>query len=230
MRSSQLFLLVMLWVGYHAPVFAQTATADLQKKTHTARLHKAMAFGFSNTIKGRPATTGSSGTPSSKSKYYAYANATQKYYKESGASFGLGCGIDYGGIIGTRLTLLPDPHVGLFVAGGYALAGAGFNGGIMVRLQPHKKYVPTISGMYGYNAVILIKNAPQYSKLYYGTSIGFGIISRSNRHEGNYWHYEIILPFRSSEFDHDYNVLKNNPNITFNNSPLPVLFSFGYHF
>jgi hypothetical protein len=144
-------------------------------------------------------------------------------------SGGFGIGQDYGGF-GARLTVLPTKHLGLFFGGGYALAGFGYNVGAMAIANPDNRVSPTFSFMYGYTAAIAVSGASQYNKLYYGPSIGFGLRSKSRRNEGNYWQFGLTIPFRPSEFDTDFNALKNNPNITGLTKPLPVTISIGYHF
>lgn len=144
-------------------------------------------------------------------------------------SFGVGFGQDYGGI-GARLAFLPDQHVGIFGSVGYIFAGVGYNMGVMARIKPENRTVPTLSIMYGYNAAIKISGASQYDKIYYGVSIGVGLISKSYRDPKNYWHFGLILPFRPSEFDTDFNTLKNNSGITGLEKPWPVTISIGYHF
>ncbi len=144
-------------------------------------------------------------------------------------SFGLGFGQDYGGI-GGRLTILTDQHIGLFASVGYIFAGAGYNFGTNIRFQPEKRNVPTFSIMYGYNAAIQISGAPQFDKIYNGVSIGGGFISKGLNNPKNYWHFELILPFRPSEFDTDFNALSSNSSIRGLQKPWPITISIGYHF
>jgi hypothetical protein len=148
---------------------------------------------------------------------------------DSKASFGIGVGQDYGGI-GGRFTYVPTPHLGIYGSGGFALAGFGYNIGLLLRMQPAKKVVPTANLMYGYNAVIVVQGASQFNKLYYGPSLGFGFISKNRNDLRNYWHFELLIPFRPSEFERDLNVLKKNPIITGLQDPLPITISIGYHF
>lgn len=136
---------------------------------------------------------------------------------------GLGLGIDYGGF-GVRCTYLPNPHLGIFAAGGNAIAGFGYNVGAMFRIQPEKRLVPTISGMFGYNGALLVKNASNLSQIFYGPSAGLGAIYKSANDIG-YWHFELLLPFRSANFDKTL----NSSGLNFYTKPLPVLFSVGYH-
>jgi hypothetical protein len=100
----------------------------------------------------------------------------------------------------------------------------------MARITPEEKVVPTFSLMYGYNAAIKISGAPQYDKIYHGVSIGAGLIFKSSQQPTNFWHFEVILPFRPSEFDQDYNALKSNSSIIGLEKPWPVTISVGYHF
>ncbi len=148
---------------------------------------------------------------------------------EAKASFGIGIGQDYGGI-GARFTYLANPHLGIYGSGGYALAGFGYNVGAMLRMQPAKKVVPTLNLMYGYNAVIVVQGASQFNEVYYGPTFGFGFISKNRNDPANYWHFELLFPFRSSEFDDDLNALKKNPAVQGIQDPLPLTFSIGYHF
>lgn len=153
----------------------------------------------------------------------------QKYQEEellSRASFGVGLGLDYGGI-GVRFTFIPDPHVGIFGAGGFALVGFAYNVGAIVRFIPKKRFTPTASLMYGYNSAILVNGAPQYNKLYYGPSAGVGFQTKFRKDSGNYFHAELIAPSRSSAFYRDLRQLKSSTTIS---DPLPILISVGYHF
>jgi hypothetical protein len=143
--------------------------------------------------------------------------------------FGAGVGIDYGGF-GGRLTILPDKHVGLFLAGGYAIVGFGYNVGVMLKTSPDKRVSPYFSAMYGYNAAIAIAGASQYNKLYYGFSLGGGVHLLSRRNPKNYWLFGLVLAFRPSEFDRDFNALQSSSTIVGLTKPLPVNLSVGYHF
>jgi len=143
-------------------------------------------------------------------------------------NFGIGIGIDYGGI-GTRLTVVPGRNVMAFAGIGYNFAGVGVNGGLGYLFIPDKRTCPYLIGMYGYNAVIVIQNASQYDQSYYGPSMGLGIQFR-NRELRNYFNLELLVPFRPQEYSDDLDRLKLNPQIKIDSEPPPVAFSFGYHF
>jgi len=143
--------------------------------------------------------------------------------------FGAGLGIDYGGI-GGRISFLPEKHLSIFLAGGYALVGFGFNGGAMVKTSPDKRVSPYFSAFYGYNAAIAftVVGGSQNNKLYNGFSLGAGIHLKSRRTPTNYWLFGLVVAFRSSEFDRDFTALQNSGIGLM--KPLPVNISVGYHF
>lgn len=144
------------------------------------------------------------------------------------AKFGLGLGLNYGGI-GTRLTIMPTTNFGAFIAVGYNLQKVGVNGGLTYKFLPEKKVNPVIHIMYGYNAVIVVEGMEQYNKTYYGVTAGGGI-ELNMRRSGNYWSFELLYSIKSSEYERDYDAIKNNPNIDIDFEPLPVTISVGYHF
>ena len=72
-------------------------------------------------------------------------------------NIGLGIGFDYGGI-GGNFMIYPQKNIGIFIEGGYAFGGMGYNAGIKLRLSPSKSTVvnPYITAMYEYNASVSI--------------------------------------------------------------------------
>jgi hypothetical protein len=146
--------------------------------------------------------------------------------EEYKANLGFGMGISYGGF-GARLSVLPVKQVALFAAGGYNLDGFGYNVGAEFRLLPGKKIVPALLAMYGYNAVIVVRGAEQYNQTYYGPTIGGGVEIHSGNGQ-NFFTIELLVPFRSREFDLHLRSLQSNPSIEIA-GPWPVAFSFGYH-
>lgn len=142
----------------------------------------------------------------------------QNFSSENNLYFGLGLGLDYGGL-GTRIEIMPLPFIGFFGAVGYNLQSLAFNGGFSLKILEDEPFTPTIQGMYGYNAVSL----PGYSysgKTYYGPSVGIGVDGKF----GKYAHKlfaAVNYPFRSSEFKSDF---QNNDDI------LPITFSIGFNF
>lgn len=143
-------------------------------------------------------------------------------------SVGIGMGLDYGGI-GGRLTSLAYKNLSLFVGFGYNLSDAGVNIGASLRLLPNKFICPTISGIYGYNAVILITGARNSKQTYYGGSLGFGFELRSKKLK-NYLSFGFYIPFRSQTYEKDMRALRQNPNIKITKEPEDAIVTLGYHF
>lgn len=145
------------------------------------------------------------------------------------AFFGFGGGLDYGGL-GVRAEFQPQQAVGFFAGFGYNLADPAYNTGLVVKLRPGQRIVPTVTAMYGYNAVIKLKYGPYNAdaKSYYGPSVGAGC-ELYNKNKNNKWLFEVLVPFRSAEFRERYNDLKDG-GVRFSPGILPVSFTIGYNF
>ena len=143
-------------------------------------------------------------------------------------AFGLGVGFDYGGF-GMNVLTYPRDYVGIFGSLGYALAGVGYNAGFKIRTKPITSSELNVFfiGMYGYNAAIAVTDKNNFSKIFYGPTIGTGIDFGRGTH-GN-WSLALLIPIRSDDVDQYMNQLRANGfNIT---SPLiPIAISAGYHF
>ena len=118
-------------------------------------------------------------TTTSITKSFAQSTSLETETKPSytNSYFGLGLGQDYGAI-GIKAEFLPSKYVGIFAGAGYALIDPTFNVGVSAKLIPDKKFCPTITAMYGYNAVIYLKDSyggvRAQSKIYYGATAGAG--------------------------------------------------------
>jgi hypothetical protein len=140
-------------------------------------------------------------------------------------NIGLGIGMDYGGI-GIRGTFLPVERLGLFASAGYNLNAVGFNAGAQWRF-PKRRHAFFLTGMYGYNAVLTVTGDIADKGTYYGITLGAGYQLKAGTN-GNFWNWEILVPFRNSNFYDDYDALENigaDPG-----GFLPVAISIGYHF
>jgi|ERR1700757_1414818 len=146
-------------------------------------------------------------------------------------SFGLGLGLDYGGLLGVNFTAYPQKNIGLFAGGGIALAGFGYNVGAKLRYVPNNQkrvqVLPFLVGMYGYNTVIVVVNAADYNKLFYGMTVGFG---GDIRFKKGCLSLALLIPIRGDDVDNYITDLQNKHNINFQNDLLPVAFSIGYKF
>lgn len=145
---------------------------------------------------------------------------------ESTGDFGLGLGIDYGGI-GGRFAFRPSPSAMLFAGLGYNLHQVGYNIGAAWRISPGKRTVPYLGAMYGYNAVVVVENQPLMSQTYYGPSFTFGLEFHGRKKPSNYFNLELLLPMRSSDFRTYLDSLKMiGYSVT---EPWPIAISLGYH-
>lgn len=143
------------------------------------------------------------------------------------SSFGLGFGMDYGGIGGSVL-VYPQKNIGIFAAGGYAMIGFGYNVGVKLRTTKGNSNF-FVLGMHGYNAAIKVEGASQWDKFFYGNTIGLGVDLRShNPKRKGYFTLALLIPFRSSKVDDYIDDLKNNFNVEFKNGLPPVTISIGY--
>jgi hypothetical protein len=169
--------------------------------------------------------------PVAKTTINEYSNRPNTDFASTAVTgdFGIGIGLDYGGI-GGRLTLLPSKNLGVFFGGGYAFAGFGYNAGLNFRATPDKRASFILNVMYGYNAAYAIFGAPQLNRLFYGMSVGAGVMVKQRRNKNAFWAFELLVPFRSKEATDYYNVLKSTPGVRTDNPLLPVAFSIGYHF
>jgi hypothetical protein len=159
--------------------------------------------------------------------YTPVDNSSERIEK---SSIGFGMGLDHGGF-GANLVLYPGRNFGIFGGLGYAFAGTGYNAGIKIKLvgANHKSHIyPYLLGMYGYNAAIVIYNAKEYSKFFYGPSFGLGVDIRQKWEKRGYLTIALILPVRKNEVN-DYFDLMQNRGVEFTNKLFPVAFSVGYH-
>jgi hypothetical protein len=142
--------------------------------------------------------------------------------------FGIGLGMDYGGI-GFKAEFVPFKYVGIFAGAGYNIARVGVNAGVSVKAFPDSRLTPTAIGMYGYNAVIVVAGDADRTKIYYGPTIGIGGELKVGRRH-NKLYVAVLRPFRNDEFETDYEAVKNDPSIDMKQSINPVTFSFGFNF
>jgi hypothetical protein len=143
------------------------------------------------------------------------------------AYLGLGIGMDYGGI-GIKAEVLPSKYVSLFGGLGIALIDPAYNVGASLRIFPELRAQPILIAMYGYNAVLYLKNNSGLSKIYYGATAGVGNEFHFGRKD-NKATFAILFPFRSAAFRNRYNELERQ-GYQFNPDILPVAFSLGCNF
>ena len=145
-------------------------------------------------------------------------------------SAGLGFGMDFGGF-GFNFHHYIHKNVGLFAGVGYALADVGFNGGIKGRFLTGERtfgVFPFIEAMYGYNAAIVVENASEFNKMYYGPTFGVGLDWKPKPVSKGCWTIALLIPMRSDDVDAYMNDLEANHGVVFKSDLPPVGFSFGY--
>jgi hypothetical protein len=144
---------------------------------------------------------------------------------------GPGIGLDYGGL-GVKIEYLPVKWLGLFGGAGYNFNGLGTNGGLSFKGFPDYSSTPVLMVMYGYNAVMKVKDALNnteiFSETYYGFSAGAGydFLVGKNRNKIS---IALVVPFRSNDFNEQYNDFKE-AGYRFSSGKPAVLFSAGFSF
>ncbi|MBN2595390.1 hypothetical protein [Labilibaculum sp.] len=138
---------------------------------------------------------------------------------------GVGGGLSYGGL-GARFTYKPINQIGLFGSLGYNLDAQGYNMGVQFHLPSQKRLSAYLTGMYGYNTVLIVDAIAMESKTtYYGFSTGLGVEFKLK--EKSFLCAEVLLPFRPQVYKDAVDDLEM---IGYEiKDPLPVLFSIGYH-
>jgi hypothetical protein len=138
---------------------------------------------------------------------------------------GIGVGIDFGGI-GLNAMRMVTEYVGVFGAFGYNLDNIGLNGGVRLYTKDQlASWRPYFSAMYGYNTVYVIKNADNFNRTFYGTTIGVGVDLKDSR--SNFWTLTLQVPLRSDDVKAYKTYLKNS-NIEIKRDLLPIAISLGY--
>ncbi|TAH27152.1 MAG: hypothetical protein EAZ07_02660 [Cytophagales bacterium] len=146
---------------------------------------------------------------------------------EPKVTIGLGAGLNYGGF-GVQGGFQPIPYIRAIAGYGTNLIDMNYNLGLQFRLRPNKRFCPTISYMYGYNAAIFNKEFTEQSKSFDGSTLGAGI-EFWNQKKSKALFFQVFLPIRSIAYENSsltsdatlfYNTLNSNP----------ILLSIGVHF
>ena len=149
--------------------------------------------------------------------------------KDQQAYFGIGMGLDYGGIFGGKIEYLPAKNFGLYGGLGYNLLSIGWNVGATYKILPDSKVSPNLMVFYGYNGVSKVEGAPEYEMTSYGVTIG-GNLDIKVGSNGNKFSVGVFVPFRSQKFKDNYEEMKNDPRLEMKNELMPFAISVGYNF
>jgi hypothetical protein len=152
------------------------------------------------------------------------------YYKEkepSIANAGFGFGVDYGGILGTKVNVIPYPWLGLFGAVGLSYQQTGYAVGMQFRMPTEKKTSFYVTGLWGDNAGYVSEDRTVKNQ-YKGFSVGGGIeLKRKSRK--SFWAFGLLVPFRDPQLLKDVDALMSQ-GIKINYTDWPLTLTLGIHF
>lgn len=159
------------------------------------------------------------------------AQETSKEYKPQ-LHLRFGLGIDYGGLPGASLMYSPNRKISIYSGIGNAFVGVGYCAGIKLRgsFAKTQAVVPFITGMYGTNAVVRIRDVRPLSKIFSGFSIGGGLEIHPNVSRQNHFSFTVILPYRKPAVKNYLDFLESNYGMIYTSKLKPVLLSIGYQY
>lgn len=121
---------------------------------------------------------------------------------------------------------MPFKYGGIFGGGGFNLDKLAYNYGAFLRTSPENFVSYFVTGMYGYNGVIIIPDFPQYNRTTIGTSFGAGF--EINFKNDSRVQFSVLVPVRSNGFMDYYQSLVNNPMFEESFPLLPITISLGF--
>jgi hypothetical protein len=140
----------------------------------------------------------------------------------------IGMGLDYGGIVGFKVTVNLHDNVGIFGGVGWVF-GLGYNVGAKISFAPKSKINPYIQAMYGNNARVVILDDSELNKIYYGGTVGFGFdFKLANRNEC--WSVGLQMSSSTGEAQRYMDYLEDERIAEFKNDISPILITVGYKF
>jgi hypothetical protein len=148
--------------------------------------------------------------------------------------FDLGCGtgLDYGGVLGLKLTYAPIKHLGVFGSFGYHHVAVGWQIGVtgyILPKIPQKKVRPYIKLFYGTNRVIQVEGGSDREGNYVGFTTGAGCEMRFGSTKKHGLDLDLNYMITSAGFQEDYDYFKNSPYYDISDPPV-LAFSIGYHY
>ena len=155
---------------------------------------------------------------------------TSKPSRIDKSTFGVGVGLDYGGL-GINFTTSLHTNVAVFGGIGYSISDLGFNFGLKARMMSKVKpsrVTPYGMLMYGRNTFVKIDGASGLNKSFKGISFGFGTDFSFKPRKNGYWSVGFAIPIRNSEVDSYIRYLKNYQRVTFKDESAPFTFTLGY--
>jgi hypothetical protein len=145
---------------------------------------------------------------------------------------GVGWGIDYGGLLGVKVTYAPIRHMAMFIAMGYYVVDIGFQAGIIGYIVPKttsKTYRPYGKLMVGTNRGLKIHDDPDLSKAYVGLTPGIGCEMRFGKKRKHGINVDAGYTIPSRRYKDDFAYFENHLGYIITEGTYIVL-SIGYHF
>ena len=146
---------------------------------------------------------------------------------------GVGLGLDYGGIVGAKIGVMPFPYMSLFGSTGFYLFTVGWSVGLNVFILPattKNSVRPYLQIMYGTNCGIYVSNYDEYSKVFNGFTPGVGLAVRFGDSKRHGFDFNMNFPIRSDDYKKHMDMIYLNSYVSTKTKELPFAISVGYHF
>jgi hypothetical protein len=169
------------------------------------------------------------------SAYNSTASESSTSSKKPTAHFmdlGVGLGLDYGGIVGLNIAVIPIPYVSIFAAAGWEIVSLGWNVGAKIHIIPQtSKHIfrMNLKVMYGVNGATTVIGASEYDKVFLGVTPGVGLEFMFGRTKSNGFDFDLNFPIHGKDFQDQLDRMENDPIVGSVSAPLPFAFSLGYH-
>jgi len=160
--------------------------------------------------------------------YYVPTKKIEKHH----FGFGVGFGLDYGGLLGIQLQYMPISNLSIMAAGGYYFVAAGWQTGMVWNILPAtSKYLirPKLKIMYGTNGVTMVTGKEEYDRIFTGFTPGIGVEFRFGRKKRNGLDIDINYPIHHPNFEKQIEIMENDPEVTGVKRPWKIAISIGYH-
>lgn len=155
-----------------------------------------------------------------------YRKKPARDYAASKFDGGFGFGLDYGGVLGAKVSYLPTKWLGIFGAVGLFIYETGYTVGLQFKVSTEKRISGYLTGMYGTNGGLDLDEG-EYTRQYYGATIGSGIEIKTKK-DNIFWNFELTMPFRDDQLQKDVDEFRSQGH-TVTATTWPVNFSIGFH-
>ena len=139
-------------------------------------------------------------------------------------AIGLGVGIPYGGLLGTKLEYRPIKELSLSAGLGTVIASKGYSYGAIFNMYKIGSFEPRLSYYYGTNGILFNPNTKE-SETFEGNNIGLGF-QTSNGYRA--WSFDLIY-ILSSGLQDRIKEINNNNNFEISKPTSKTRIAIGYH-